>query len=304
MSEIGLGCGSFGGIGSAAETRGKGASEAEAFAIMDAAVEIGINWFDTADAYAGGESERMIGRWLKARPGMRERLLIGTKVGNQVGDAPADRGLSRRHILRQIDASLRSLGVDRVDMYLVHQPDPETPLVETMRALDEVVRSGKARALGACNLSVDELRKSLEISKREGLARFEWVQNSFSLLDRADETESMPICAEFGLGHTPYSPLAGGWLTGKYRKGEPVQSGTRSQVMPGPYERYRSDATFDFLDRLRDYARANGLEMGAVALRWVIDHPGVTAPLIGPKSVKQLETARQALEIKNQTFRT
>lgn len=299
LSEIGLGCGSFGGIGSDPATRGKGASEAEAFAIMDTAFELGINWFDTADAYAGGESERMIGRWLRSKgPSVRQGLLLGTKVGNRVGEGTQERGLSRLHILRQIDASLARLGVEHVDMYLIHQPDPETPIEETMAALDEVVRSGKARALGACNVDSALLSQFLAISERLGASRFAWVQNSFSLLDRGDQKNLFPLLQQHDLGYTPFSPLAGGWLTGKYRAGEASPPGTRADVMPGPYDRYRSETTFRSIDRLRQWGAQRGWDVGAAALRWVVDHPGVTAPLIGPKSVAHLETARQALSIR------
>ena len=235
VSRIALGCGSFGGIGSAPEFFGQGESEEEAFRIMDAAWELGITLFDTADAYGGGRSETAIGRWLATKgPEVRERIVLCTKVFNPMG-AGEDKGLSRARILRQIDSSLARLGVERVECYLIHEPDPETPLEETLGALDELVRAGKVGAIGASNIEGWRLEQALAISSEEPLARFEWVQNSYSLLDRDAEQDVFPVCEEHGLGFTPFSPLAGGWLTGKYRRGEAAPEGSRMTLRPEPY---------------------------------------------------------------------
>src|SRR5262249_42167146 len=162
--------------------------EYEAFAILDAAWELGITCFDTANAYGGGRSEAFIGAWLRAKgPAVRDQIVLSSKVFNPVGDGPNDRGLSRRHIRSQVEASLRRLGVDHLDMYLIHEPDPETPLEETLATLDDLVRQGKLRYIGASNMPAWLMTKSLWISDRRSLERFEWVQNSYSLLDRADE---------------------------------------------------------------------------------------------------------------------
>ncbi len=218
ISVIGLGCGNFGGIGSMPEFFGKGDTEEEAFAIMDTAWEMGINNFDTADAYGGGRSETAIGKWLKGKgAAVRDQLILTSKVFNPVGDGPNDRGLSRRHILRQVERSLQRLGVDHIDMYLMHEPDPTTPLEETVRAMDDLVRQGKVHYIGASNMPGWLMAKALWISDKYNLHRFEWVQNSYSLLERNDDPEVLPLCADQGLGYTPFSPLAGGWLTGKYQ---------------------------------------------------------------------------------------
>ena len=178
VSRLGLGCGNFGGIGSAPAFYGMGENEEEAFALMDRAYESGINFFDTADAYGGGRSETFIGRWLKGKGARaRDQVLLSSKVFNPVGEGPNDRGLSRRHILRQVDASLGRLQTDRLDMYLIHEPDPDTPLEETVRALDDLVRAGKVLYLGASNIEAWRLARALWISDKNGRSRFEWVQN-------------------------------------------------------------------------------------------------------------------------------
>src|SRR5437764_584089 len=190
ISRLGLGCGNFGGVGSSPAFFGMGETEAQAFDLMDRAIDAGINFFDTANAYGGGRSETYIGRWLAAKgSSVRQQLLLSSKVFNPVGPGPNDRGLSRRHILQQVDESLTRLQTDRLDMYLIHEPDPETPLDETLRALDDVVRAGKVLYIGASNIEAWRLARALCVSEKRRLARFEWVQNSYSLLDRAAERE-------------------------------------------------------------------------------------------------------------------
>src|SRR6266481_8694874 len=185
ISRLGLGCGNFGGIGSALAFFGMGESEAQAFDLMDRAFDAGINFFDTANAYGGSRSETWIGRWLKAKgAAARQQLLVSSKVFNPVGTGPNDRGLSRRHILQQVDQSLARLQTDRLDMYLIHEPDPETPLEETLRALDDLIHMGKVLYVGASNIEAWRLARALWISDQNRLFRFEWVQNSYSLLDR------------------------------------------------------------------------------------------------------------------------
>jgi aryl-alcohol dehydrogenase-like predicted oxidoreductase len=299
ISSIGLGCGNFGGIGSAPAFFGQGETEAEAFALMDKAWELGVNFFDTADAYGGGRSETFIGKWLKAKgAAVRDGLVLSSKVFNPVGAGPNDWGLSRRHIMRQIEASLARLGVDHLDMYLIHEPDPTTPLEETLRALDDLVHQGKVRYLGASNMPAWLMTKALWLSDSYNLHRFEWVQNSYSLLDRADEQEMLPLCADQGLGYTPFSPLAGGWLTGKYRLGEPFPSGSRMTLRPEPYGKFLNERIYNSLETLRAYAAERGTDMATLALAWVMVHPLVTAPIIGPRRPEHFEPARKALAIK------
>lgn len=296
VSVVGLGCGNFGGIGSAPAFFGKGETEAEAFALMDAAWELGINWFDTADAYGGGRSEAWIGKWLHGKgAAVRDQLILSSKVFNPVGEGVNDRGLSRRHIYREVEASLRRLGVERLDMYLIHEPDPETPLEETLRALDDLIRQGKLHYIGASNMPGWLMAKALWISDKYNLHRFEWVQNSYSLLERGDETTILPLCADQDLGYTPFSPLAGGWLTGKYQSAADFPQGSRMTLRPEPYFRFLNDATFDGLARFKAEAERRGVSMGGLALAWVMSNPLVTAPIIGPRKPSHFEPVREAL---------
>ena len=298
ISRLGLGCGNFGGVGSAPEFYGKGENEQDAFALMDRAFEAGINFFDTADAYGGGRSETFIGSWLKQKGSrVRDQILLSSKVFNPVGDGPNDRGLSRRHILRQIDASLARLQSDRLDMYLIHEPDPETPLEETLRAFDDLIRMGKVLYIGASNIEAWRLARALWISDKNGLSHFAWVQNSYSLLDRAPEREVFPLCADQGLGFTAFSPLAGGWLTGKYRSGDPYPQGSRMTLRPEPYQRLVNERTFAALASLSDEARSRGVEMSTLALAGVLHHPLMTAAIIGPRRPAHLDSALAALDV-------
>jgi 1-deoxyxylulose-5-phosphate synthase len=292
ISRLGLGCGNFGGIGSAPAFFGMGEDEDQARDLMDRAFDAGINFFDTANAYGGGRSESYVGRWLKAKgPAVRQQLLVSSKVFNPVGPGPNDRGLSRRHILQQVDESLARLQTDRLDLYLIHEPDPETPLDETLDALDDLVRAGKVLYVGASNIEAWRLARGLWISDRRGLARFDWVQNSYSLLDRAPERELFPLCADQGVGFTAFSPLAGGWLTGKYRSAGTYPAGSRMTLRPEPYQHLVSDGVFGGLTALLDEARARGVEMSALAIAWVLQHPRVNAAIIGPRNLAHLASA-------------
>ncbi len=298
VSRIILGCGNFGGIGSAPEFFGHGESDEEAFELMDAAWEMGISTFDTADAYGGGRSETAIGKWLDAKGSeVRERIVLSTKVFHSVHGDPDDRGLSRARILRQIDGSRRRLGVDRIDLYLTHEPDPKTPIVETLAVMDELVQRGTVRAVGASNIDGPGLADALETSSQNRLVRFEWVQNSFSLLDRRDEDGSLPVCAREELGYTPFSPLAGGWLTGKYQSGQPYPADSRMTLRPEPYTDFTKSAVFDALERFRAAASERGVDMATLALAWLLGHPLVTAIVIGPRSPQHLAPAQAALDL-------
>jgi aryl-alcohol dehydrogenase-like predicted oxidoreductase len=294
VSRIVLGCGNFGGIGSAPELFGEGESREEAFALMDAAWAAGVNVFDTAASYGGGRSETWVGDWRSERGAP---VVLSTKVFWSVRGDPSDRGLSRDRILRELDGSLARLGADRVDMYLTHEPDEDTPIAETLGALDEVVRAGKVGAIGASNLDAAGLEEALETSDRLGLLRFAWVQNEFSLLRRGVEEEILPICEREGLGFTPFSPLAGGWLTGKYRRGEPYPSGSRMTLRPDPYGDLVNDDTFAGLQQFAAEASARGVEPATLAIAWVLGHPQVTAVVVGPRRPEQLASALAATEL-------
>ncbi|MGH2932450.1 MAG: aldo/keto reductase [Gaiellaceae bacterium] len=280
-----LGCGNFGGIGSAPAFFGQGESEEEAFAIMGAAWSLGIRDFDTADAYGGGRSETWIGRW-RARTGNEPTLT--TKVFHSVEGDPDDHGLSRERVLRQIDGSLARLGVEQVDMYLIHEPDPATPIEETVDALEEVMRAGKVKAIGASNVDVAWLEEAGD--------RVQWVQNSYSLLDR--ELDDVPsYCADHGIGFSPFSPLAGGWLAGKYRRGEPPPPGSRMTMRPEPYLHLDADTVYDGLDRLADAAVQREVDMPTLAFAWLLTDPRIAAVVVGPRRPEHLDPAIAALEV-------
>jgi aryl-alcohol dehydrogenase-like predicted oxidoreductase len=296
VSMLGLGCGGFGGVGSEPSLFGRGEDEATAFAIMDRALELGINYFDTANSYGGGRSEEMIGRWLRAR-GTRDAVVLSTKVFNRMGPGPNDAGLSRRHVLRAVEDSLRRLRTDWLDLYVTHGPDPETPLEETLGALDDLVHQGKVRYVGASNIEAWRLARALGASDRLGLARFEGVQNEYNLLNRGIEAEVLPLAADQGLAVTPFSPLAGGFLTGKYAPGRDHPAGSRMTLRPEPYAGLLNEPTFRAIDALRAEAAERGVSMAALALAWVHRHPRVTAALIGPRSVEQLARAIESLPV-------
>ena len=294
LSRIGLGCGNFGGIGSAPELFGRGETEEEAFALMDAAFAAGITFFDTAASYGGGRSESWVGRWREERGAP---VLLSSKVYWPVSGDPDDKGLSRERILREIEGSLRRLRTDRLDLYLTHEPDPETPIEETLRALDELVRAGKVRAFGASNVDEAQLVEALEMSDRHGFARYEWVQNEYNLLERGPEDGVLSVCEREGLGFTPFSPLAGGWLTGKYRHGEPYPIGSRMTLRGEPYAGFENEETFAAIATFANAAAERGVEPATLAIAWLLSHPRVTAVVVGPRRPEQLDTALAALEL-------
>lgn len=274
---LALGCGNFGGIGSAPEFYGQGESRDEAFAIMDAAWEAGIRWFDTADAYGGGRSETWIGEWIRAR-GARPRLT--TKTFNPMTpDDPG--GLAPERIRRQIESSLDRLGVDRIDVFLLHEFDPTLPADESLDAIEH------ADEIGVSNFTAAQLAPVA--------ARVQWIQNSFSLLDRADEDDVLPLCRAHGVRYQAFGPLAGGWLTGKYRRGEPYPDGSRMSLRPGPYERYQREDAFDLIDGLRAQSDTRGVSMAGLAIGWALER--VDSVVIGPRRAKHLAPALEALTI-------
>jgi aryl-alcohol dehydrogenase-like predicted oxidoreductase len=291
-SRISLGCGNFGGIGSAPAFFGAGESREEAFALMDAAWELGITFFDTADAYGGGSSERWIGEWLRSRGGdVRDGIVICTKVFHSVEGDPDDRGLAPARIRRQVDGSLARLGVERIDLYLAHEPDPETPLDETLGAFEELARAGKIRAFGLSNADASDAERALA---RPGA---ECVQNPFSLLDRASE-DVVAVCARHGAAFTAFSPLAGGVLTGKYKAGEPPPPGSRLATRPGPYGALATERTLAGVDALARAAAERGVDAAALSLAWLLSDERVTSVVVGPRRSAHLEAASRALGLR------
>ncbi len=284
---IALGCGNFGGVGSSPAFFGQGTTEEEAFALMDRAWDNGLHWFDTADAYGGGRSESFIGRWRAARK--PEGLVLTTKVFHStVGDA-ADVGLAPDRIRHQVEGSLGRLGVDRIDLYLAHEPDPRTPLADTIACFERLVAEGLVGAWGLSNYDAAGLAEALRVGRPALL------QNPYSLLERADDVEVLPLCAANGISYVPFGPLSGGWLTGKYRHGEPFPAGSRMTLRPEPYERLLDDAVFDGLDRLREEADAHGVSMATLAFAWVL--ASVDGAVCGPNRAEQLDPILAARDL-------
>jgi len=294
VSRVILGCGNFGGVGSAPAFFGQGIPRDEAFRIMDTAWELGITTFDTADAYGGGRSESFIGEWLATKDGsIRDTIVVETKTFNP-NEVGADHGLARDRILRQIDVSLRRLGLEQVALYLAHDFDPDVPQEETLHAFDELIKAGKVGAVGASNFDEEQLSEALEISKRDRITRYEWVQNSLSLLDLDDADTLLPVCRERGLGFEAFGPLAGGWLTGKYRRGGTYPEGSRMTQRPESYERYENDRVYDALEAFEREALGRGVSMAGLATAWLLGQPGVTAVVVGPTRAAHLEPVREA----------
>jgi aryl-alcohol dehydrogenase-like predicted oxidoreductase len=285
VSRIALGCGNFGGVGSAPEFFGRGLTEDEAFALMDAAWAAGIDWFDTADAYGGGRSERAIGHWMAAR-GVRPRLT--TKTYNPM-EAGADRGLKPDRIARQLRSSLDRLGVGHVELYLAHEYDPDVPLAEILGAFGAAQAGGMIGAYGVSNFDASQLTAALAAGAPRA------VQNSYSLLARQDEPDLFPLCASRGVAYLAFGPLAGGWLTGKYRRGAPYPAGSRMTQRPEPYAELVTGATFDALDRLQAIAADRGTSLAGLALGWLLADERVTQVVIGPGRPEHLSPVAEAL---------
>jgi aryl-alcohol dehydrogenase-like predicted oxidoreductase len=280
-----LGCGNFGGIGSAPAFFGRGESREEALAVMDSAWALGLRWFDTADAYGGGRSETWIGDWIEAT-GHRPR--ITTKTFNPMEDG-ADRGLSPARVQRQVAASLERLRIDRIDLYLAHEPDPKTPPEETIGTFAELAEEGLIERWGVSNVDTAGLHEWLE----HGTPSL--VQNSYSLLDRKDDEEVIPLCREKGIEYQAFSPLAGGWLTGKYRRDETPPAGSRMTMRPEPYLHLDDDRVYAALEALEREADARGLSTAGLALAWVLG--GASSLVVGPRRPGHLDPVPEAVAL-------
>jgi aryl-alcohol dehydrogenase-like predicted oxidoreductase len=277
-----------------AMTFGREASEEDSRRMMNQFVETGGNFIDTADVYSQGVSEEIVGRWMKSQP--RDSLVIATKVRFPMGQGVNDLGLSRKHILSGVDNSLRRLQTDYIDLYQVHMWDDGTPLDETLAALDGLVQAGKVRYIGASNYTAWQLQKAVDISKFSRWEAYSCLQPLYNLLDRDIEAEIVPVCLNEGVGIIPWSPLRGGWLSGKYHRGmeKPVE-GTRideaSQKGWGEnWDTYANERTWSVLDALQVVAKEAGKTPAQVALRWLLQKPGVTAPIIGARTLEHLNT--------------
>jgi aryl-alcohol dehydrogenase-like predicted oxidoreductase len=271
--------------------------EEESRPFIRRALELGMNFFDTADMYSLGVSEEILGRALKEFGPSRDRLVIATKVFNAMGDDPNQRGFSRKHIHHAIDDSLRRLGTDYVDLYQIHRFDYETPIGETMEALDDVVKQGKALYIGASSMYAWQFAKMLYTADELGLTRFVTMQNHYNLIYREEEREMIPLCRDQGIGIIPWSPLARGFLAGNRRKddyGETIRSKTDEYAQKMYYE----PSDFAVVDRVTVIARRRGVGNAQVALAWVLQQPGITAPIVGASKMSHLDDAIAALSLK------
>jgi len=273
-------------------------SPADSAAIIDRALDAGINFIDTANVYNQGRSEEAVGEALQ-RNGRRSQVILATKVHGRMGDDPNAMGNTRRHIIEQCEASLRRLKTDWIDLYQVHRPQPDVPIDETLRALDDLVRSGKVRYIGSSTFAAWQLVESLWVAKEYGLERFVCEQPPYNLLDRRIERELLPMAQAYGFGIIPWSPLAGGLLTGKYRRNAPPPEDSRyANLDANPlYRRRMNDAIWDVIEPLESLAREKGTTISRFALAWCIHQPGVTSPIIGPRTMEQLEDNLGALEV-------
>jgi aryl-alcohol dehydrogenase-like predicted oxidoreductase len=285
IGRIALGCGSFGGLGSAPRLFGQGLTDDQAFVLMDAAWDAGITWFDTADAYGGGASERAIGRWIASR-GVRPKLT--TKTFNPMQEG-ADRGLTPGRIRRQLASSLDRLGVDQVELYLAHDFDPGVPLAETLGAFGQAQAAGLIGGYGVSNFDAAQLATALAAGTPRA------IQNGHSLLERQDAGDVLPLCEQHGVAYLAFGPLAGGWLSGKYRPGEAYPAGSRMTQLPRPYEQFATGQTHRALDRLRAAAQARGVSLAGLALAWLLADERVTQVVAGPARPEHLDAVREAL---------
>lgn len=274
------------------------ADHADCIRIIHRALDAGINFVDTANVYSSGESEEIVGEALKGR---RDQVVLATKVHGEMGPGPNDRGNSRVHILREVENSLRRLQTDYIDLYQIHRPDPDTPIEETLRALDTLVRDGKVRYIGSSTFAAWELVESYWVSDRYRLARFECEQPPYSIFVRAVEKDVLPVCAKYGTGVIPWSPLNRGWLAGKYRKGQDVDPQSRVARDDPFIDRPDSESgekKLELVERLIPMAEEAGANLAQYALAWVLTNPVITAPIIGPRTVDQLEDNLGALDVR------
>jgi len=280
VSTIGLGTNRF----------GIRVDQQEVNRIVDVALAQGINFFDTADVYQEGRSEESLGVALKGR---RQQVILATKVFNKTGDGPNDYGTSRHHIIEGVEASLRRLQTDYIDLYQMHRPDPDTPIEETLRALDDLVRAGKVRYIGASNYAAWQLARANLLAEFRGWTPFVTIQPHYHMFERGIEQELVPYCNAHGVGILPYFPLAGGFLTGKYRRGEKAPAGSRGESSPY-VQKYMTDSYYDKLERLIAWAGERGHTIGDLAHAWLLAQPSVSSVISGATSAEQVEANARA----------
>ena len=286
IGRIVFGCGNFGGIGSSPSLRGAGDSEARALDLLGHARRVGLRRFDTANTYGGGASELMLGKWLRAQgAAFRHTAQIATKVGNPHGCPPGETPLSRTQIAHHLDVSLSRLGLERIDLYYIHEFDRVTPLEETLDAMTRAAEAGKIDRFGISNAALADVEAVRRLTPGALAARFDYVQNEYNLLATADAATVIPYCAAHSLRYTAFSPLAGGLLTGKYRPGVAPPPGSRLAEAPAACANYVSEESVAAIERLRQSAEAAGETMAAAALRFVLDTPGLDGLIIAPRRI-------------------
>lgn len=276
VSAVGLGGNNF----------GWWADEQTSIPVIHHAIDLGINFLDTADVYARGQSEEFIGKAIK---GKRTNLIIATKFANQMGDDPNERGGSRRYIIQAVDASLKRLQTDYIDLYQMHIPDPTTPMGETLRALDDLIRAGKVRYIGCSNFAAWQMCEAIWISRTNTFSTFISTQPMYNLLSRGIERELVPCCQHYGIGIIPYSPLASGYLTGKYRQGETPPEGTRLSGSDPRFQRVFNEANWNKLGKLESWAKEHNHTVGELAIAWLLAKPMVSTVIAGARKNEQVD---------------
>ena len=259
--------------------------------IIHKALDAGINFIDTADRYSAGESEEIVGKALKGR---RDNIVLATKVHGAMGDDPNQQGNSRRWLIREVEASLRRLQTDHIDLYQIHRPSPDTDIEETLSALTDLMRAGKVRAIGSSTFPASEIVEAQWVAERRGLARFRTEQPPYSILDRGVEREALPVCERYGMGVMVWSPLAKGMLTGRYRKGQPPPDSLRTKHFP---KQMSDERRLDAVEQLIPVAEQAGLSLTHMAMAFVMAHPGVSSAIIGPRTMQHLEDLLAGAEI-------
>lgn len=290
VSELCLGAMTFGGRGQMWEAIG-GLDQAATDAIVGRALDAGVNFIDTADVYSAGESETLVG---KALAGKRGQVVLATKVRGRMGPGPNEVGLSRLHIVEAVEASLKRLGTDYIDLYQIHRFDPLTHIEDTLRALDDLVRSGKVRYIGCSNLVAWQLMKALAISRAEGLERFKCTQSYYSLAGRELEREMIPLLKDQGVGLLVWSPLAGGFLSGKFTRDDKDAAGRRANFDFPPVDKERA---YDIVDVLKTIAGAHGVSVAQVALAWILAQDAVSSVIIGARKLEQLDDNLKSVDV-------
>lgn len=286
VSRLCLGCMNFGGR----------TEPGDSYAVIDRAIDAGINFLDTANVYSRGRCEEVTGEAL-ARNGKRDQIVLATKVHGRMGDGPLDSGNSRRHIIQQCEASLKRLQTDWIDLYQIHRPEPRTPIDETLRALDDLIGAGKVRYVGTSTFAGWQVVEALWVAKELGLNRFVCEQPPYNLVDRRIERDLLPALRTFGLGCIPWSPLAGGLLTGKYQRGADPAEGRYAGEPNERFRRRKTEGVYDVVEGLAPLAASKGCTVSQLALAWVMRQPGVTSPIIGPRTMEQLEDNLPAVEL-------